>query len=147
MKVDFIAFADFASTDANGKMTIVGLFDRINSVAPQIQLPILAIVTRFRAEPTDFTAGPAKVQVRMKAPDNTVLMQLDAEFGVRGLPEGLPREQVTVALPFIAQNIVFARHGIYVCEVWIQNTRVAQTSLVVGPPLTVPQMQAPGARH
>ena len=33
MKVDFIAFADFAATDSSGKMTIVGLFDRINTVA------------------------------------------------------------------------------------------------------------------
>lgn len=146
MKVDFIAFADFASTDSSGKMTIVGLFDRINSAGPQIQLPILAIVIRFRAESTDFNEGPSKVQVRMKAPDNAVLLQLDAEIGLRALPEAVPREQVTVPLPFIAQNIVFARHGVYICEVWIQNIRVAQTSLVVGPVPVVPQVQPAGAR-
>lgn len=142
MKVDFIAFADFAATDASGKMTIVGLFDRINSTVPQVQLPILAIVIRFRAESTDSATGPSKIQVRLKAPDNTVLLQLDAEIGLGGLPENVSREQVTLPLPFIAQNIVFARHGVYTCEVWIDNTRVAQTSLVVGPPV-VPQVQPP----
>lgn len=147
MKVDFIAFADFASTDANGKMTIVGLFDRINSPGPQIQLPIMAIVARFRGESTDSATGQSNIQVRMKAPDNTVLLQLDAQVGLGALPAGVSRDQITLPLPFIAQNIVFARHGTYTCEVWIDNTRVAQTSLVVGLPPVAPQVQPPRALH
>lgn len=142
MKVDFMAFADFAATDPAGKMTIVGLFDRINTLAPQVQVPIIAIPIRFRAEAADPTGRPLKIQLRAKGPDNSVLLQLDAEVTLSGMPPGVPIESVTLPMPFIGQNIVFPRHGAYVFEIWIDKTRAAQTILMVGPPLSPPVQAA-----
>lgn len=147
MKLDFAVICDYAGVDGSGKMVIVGAFDRINASGPAARLPIMGIALRLRCEAND-DSTPHTVQVRMKAPDGNVQMQMDAQAE---LPRGLTPQQVEEAslpLPFLAQNIVFPRHGKYTFEVWIDNRLEHTTRLIVGPapvPFALPQQPPPPA--
>jgi hypothetical protein len=50
-------------------------------------------------------------------------------------------EENSIALPFMAQNMVFSHHGKYAFEVWLDNRLLSTAALFVGPPPT----QAPVA--
>ncbi len=132
MKLDFCVICDYCSAGPDGKMAIVGTFDRVFCAKPPAQLPMLGIALRFRGEKTDATGGKMhKIQLRVRAPDNNTLAQLDAEVGA---PPGVPADKMeenTIVLPFLAQNLVFPQYGKYSFEVWMDNRLLSTSSLYV----------------
>jgi hypothetical protein len=135
MKLDFIVICDYTAVSPDGKMTIVGTFDRVNSVVTPARLPSLGVALRFRGEKSDAGGKTHKIQLRIKAPDNSMLGQLDAEIALQAGAPVEKLEETSIPLPFMAQNMIFAKHGKYSFEVWMDSRLLQTATLFVGPPV------------
>lgn len=144
MKLEYCVICDYASVGPDGKMVIVGTFDRVFHGDGPALLPLLGVALRLRAEASDTDGRRHKIQLRIKSPDASTLAQLDAEVG---LQPGLSADRVeenSISLPFMAQNMVFAQKGKYAFEVWLDNRLLSNTPLYVSSPPTQVPVAMPG---
>jgi hypothetical protein len=79
--VPIAVLADNAIAAADGKLSIIGIFDRITAPKfPSIH-PSCALVLRLRASPSE-QGQTKKVQVRLMDADGGTVLELESEFQV-----------------------------------------------------------------
>lgn len=133
MKLEFAALADYAGVDGAGKLTVVGIFDRIFAKQVPAVWPDLVLLLRFRIHRSEL-GTPQKVLVKLATEDGKTLMQIEGDFtpnvieGAAALPEGT----VNHILRF--QSLTFPAMGVYTFDVLINNTHVGGAQVAVVPP-------------
>jgi hypothetical protein len=135
MKLDFLAIADYVSQTPDGKLTIVGVFDAVLNPKAPAQLATMGIAARFRGETKDADGKPIKVLVKLKDPNNNIMVQIEADLTPPPNLQAADRSRTSLSIPFMAQNLVLPVHGTYTIEIWINQKLEGSTNLYVGPPV------------
>ncbi len=126
MQVKLAVVADHANVSSEGKLNILGIFDRIVvSDLPAVH-PQMHLVVRLEAHPAE-RDRPHPVEVRLHDPDGQTVFELKGEV----VPEGLAGETITANQIVGINNLVLAKTGEYVFVIFVDHDLKAETPLVV----------------
>lgn len=126
MQVKLAVVADHANVSAEGKLNIMGIFDRIVVSSVPAVHPQMHLVVRLEAHPAERDRVHT-VEVRLHDPDGQAVFELNGEV----VPQGLPGEAITANQIIGINNLVLARTGEYVFVVFVDHDLKAETPLVV----------------
>ena len=131
MEIDLALLADAATVDATGKLSILGIFDRITAAQFPVQHGRIALVLRFTAGTAEM--GTHDMEIRLSDPDGAEVLSLNGEMHLGG---GGPSGTGPIRVPHILNldGLVFSRAGHYSYD--IKEDGAHQRSLcraVVGP--------------
>ena len=116
MEVEIFTLSDYAE-NFNGKLTIVGTFDAINSnVFPVIQ-PICALSLRLRFSEKE--TGNHKVTIRLIDKSSKELNKIDGDLTVMNPVNGSNYSSVNLVMKF--NNLKFETEGQYSFELLIDG--------------------------
>ncbi len=126
MQVKLAVVADHANVSAEGKLNILGIFDRIVvSNLPAVH-PQMHLVVRLEAHPAERDRSH-QVEVRLHDPDGQAVFELKGEI----VPQGPPGEAITANHIIGINNLVLARTGEYLFVVFVDHDLKAETPLIV----------------
>jgi len=138
MQVKLAVVADHANVSAEGKLNILGIFDRIVVSSLPAVHPQMHLVVRLEAHPAERDRSHP-VEVRLHDPDGQAVFELKGEV----LPQGLPGEAITANHIIGINNLVLARTGEYLFVVFVDHDLKAETPLIVD----FLDVGAPGPTH
>ena len=135
MDVAFALLADAANVSREGKLNILGAFDRIHGTQFPITWPRMVLVTRFVASPAEFGAEKALEIVTLDADGK----RLGAATGKMTVPQGPSGRQLKIdhVLPL---TMTFPGPGEYSIEILVNGDPKARVPLEV---LAQPEAQQP----
>jgi hypothetical protein len=154
MELDFAFLADAATVDASGKLSVLGVFDRIRAREFPARHGRIVLVMRLAAGPED--VGEHEVAIRLRSPERQEVLRVDGQVRVGVPPPSDDRIRISQVLNL--DGIVFPRPGRFHFEIRLDGDEVARLPLVLegagGPPEgqdpatsgpgTVPIVFAPG---
>jgi hypothetical protein len=127
MKLDFALLADAATVDASGKLSILGVFDRIRARDFPARHGRIALVMRLSTVAED--SGGHRAEIRLVDPDGNDLVTLNGNLEVRATaPEG---EETRVPQVLNLDGIAFPRAGRYRFEIRVDDRLVATLPLIL----------------
>lgn len=109
MKIPMALLADEANISQEGKLNVLGVFDRIAAPSFPVVHPKLVFIFRVQAEFTDM-GPPVPVRVRLLDQDGAVLFEASGELEP---PPVDPGEFATANQIFSLVGIQFPKPGIY----------------------------------
>ena len=138
MEIDLALLADAATLDATGKLSILGVFDRITTAQFPVQHGRIALVLRFTAGTSEI--GTHEMEIRLSDPDGAELVSLNGEMRLGGGQGGLG----PIRLPHILNldGLVFSRSGHYSFAIKVDGEHQRSISLFVEGPTTSQVAQA-----
>ena len=128
MEIDLALLADAANMDSNGKLNILGVFDRIGTNSFPARHARMVLILRFAAPISE--AGRHKVCITLKGPDGTQVVRVDGEMQIN---PGGPVAGGVVRVPHILNldGLVFKRPGPYAFDVTVNEEHHLSLPLTV----------------
>ena len=135
MEIDLAFLADAATIDASGKLSVLGIFDRIGVTQFPAQHGRITLVLRFTAGTSEI--GSHEVHIRMSDPGGSEVLSLNGEMRLVG---GLGAQD-GIRVPHILNldGLVFTGPGMYNFDVKVDGEHHVSLALSVEGP------QGPGA--
>jgi hypothetical protein len=126
MQVKLAVVADYANVSAEGKLNILGIFDRINVSDLPAAHPQMHLILRLEAHPAE-RDRPHKVEIRLHDPDGQTIFELAGEIVPRG-----DSGQVIVSNQILTiNNMAIGKVGEYTFVVFVDNDLKAEVPLAV----------------
>lgn len=127
MKVDFCAMADAANVTADGKLNLMGVFDRLGVNSFPAVHKQMALVLRLRVE---FTDGGQEHTIRLalENPDGKKLVDLEGSSRVGEVEPGGFSHANQV---FNLRDLRFEEEGVHRFRVWLDGELAAEQPLSV----------------
>ena len=128
MEVDLALIADAATIDSSGKLSILGIFDRIGTSSFPAQHPHMVLVLRFIAAVNE--AGKHQITIALKDPTGREVVGVDGEMQL-GL--GLAGGGSGIRVPHVLHldGLVFPVPGLYAFDVRVDGEHHASLPLTV----------------
>lgn len=126
MQVKLALVADHANVSAEGKLNILGIFDRIAVTALPAVHPQMYLVLRLEAHPAERDRAHT-VEVRLHDPDGQAVFELKGEV----VPQGPSGETVAANQIVGINNLVLAKTGEYLFAIFVDRDLKAETPLHV----------------
>jgi hypothetical protein len=126
VQVKLAVLADYANVTSDGKLNILGIFDRISVTGMPVVHPQMHLILRLEAHPAE-RGRTQNVEIRLHDPDgNTV-------FEVRGdvLPAGPPGQAMATNQILTLNNLQLAKEGGYSFIVLVNNDLKSEVPLEV----------------
>lgn len=95
MDLTLALLADFANQSADGKLNILGAFNRIWSERFPAVHPEMKLVLRFAVHPAE-TGETKKIKIQLRTYDGQVKMELEGETKLGRSPQPLVGEMLTM---------------------------------------------------
>lgn len=133
MQVKLAVLADYANVTGDGKLNILGIFDRINLLQIPAAHPQMHLVLRLEAHAAELERAHA-VEIRLHDPDGNTIFEVQGEI----VPRGEAGESVSTNQILTLNNLQLEKIGNYRFVVLINND--VKTEL----PLAVDFVAAPG---
>ena len=130
MEIDLALLADAATIDASGKLSILGIFDRIGVVQFPAQHGRVSLVLRFTAGTSEL--GSHEVHIRMSDPGGAEVLSLNGEMQLVG--GGSARDVIRVPHILNLDGLVFTRPGMYSFDVKVDGEHHVSLPLSVEGP-------------
>lgn len=127
MRVTLAVLADYANISQEGKLNILGIFDRIAVADVPTSLPQMHFVLWLEAHPAERDRSHA-VEIRLHDPDGQVVFEIKGEVVPRGGTQGQP---VLTNQILGINNLRLKQVGGYMFVVFIDNDLKAEVPLVV----------------
>ena len=116
MEIEIFTLCDFAQ-DNNGKLTVVGTFDNINSKQFPVTQPNFCVACRLRFAEKE--AGTHDMRLRfIDGNGNELLQPIQGQMNIPAAKNG---QYSTVNLVFNLNNIKFEKAGRYSFELYIDD--------------------------
>ena len=129
MKVEILALCDYARGETNGKLYVIGAFDRIQAPQEPIPHPLCAIAARLRFESLE--TGVKNLSVSFVDSDGAKIMPgLNAQINVQIAPE---EPSATVNFVLIIPQINFPKFGEYSIDFAVDSRIESSIPLYVQP--------------
>jgi hypothetical protein len=140
MKVEIFSLCDFASTDASGKLNIIGVFDAVNAREVPATHGLCALAIRIRFDKIE--EGLKKFKISFVDSDgNPVMAAVEMQIQVQ-IPS--PLQQGNVQVVFLIPQIKFLNFGEYEIDLAIDGRQEASTPINVRQlPIIPPHFQTP----
>jgi hypothetical protein len=127
MKVEIFTLCDAATTDAGGKLNILGSFDRLNAGALPVTHPLCALAIKLRFERLE--EGQKRISISFVDNDGKPVMPtLDANTQVQ-FPPG--EDSVTACLVLQIQQMKLPKYGEYSIDLAMDGRHEASIPLFV----------------
>ena len=128
MEVDLALIADAATIDSSGKLSILGIFDRIGTSSFPAQHPHMVLVLRFIAAVNE--AGKHQITIALKDPAGREVVGVDGEMQL-GLGPAGGGSGIRVAHVLHLDGLVFPVPGLYAFDVRVDGEHHASLPLTV----------------
>jgi hypothetical protein len=140
MKVEIFSLCDFASTDAGGKLNIIGVFDDISAREVPATHGLCALAIRIRFDKIE--EGIKKLKISFVDSDgNPVMPAVEMQIQVL-IPS--PLQQANVQVVFLIPQIKFLNFGEYEIALAIDGRQEASTPINVRQlPIIPPHFRTP----
>ena len=128
MEVDLALIADAATIDSSGKLSILGIFDRIGTSSFPAQHPHMVLVLRFIAAVNE--AGKHQITIALKDPAGREVVGVDGEMQL-GLGPAGGGSGIRVPHVLHLDGLVFPVPGLYTFDVRVDGEHHASLPLTV----------------
>ena len=127
MKVEIFTLCDAATTDAAGKLNILGSFDRLNAREAPVTHPQCALALKLRFERLE--EGQKRVRIAFVDSDGASVMQtVDTTTQVQFRPDD---SSATASLVLVIQQLKLPRFGEYSIDLAVDDRHEASIPLLV----------------
>lgn len=126
MQVNLAVLADYANVTGDGKLNILGIFDRINLVQIPAMHPQMHLVLRLEAHPAELDRAH-NVEIRLHDPEGTTIFEVKGEI----VPRGDAGRTVSTNQILTLNNLQLEKVGDYVFVVLINNDVKTEIPLAV----------------
>jgi hypothetical protein len=126
MQVNLAVLADYANVTGDGKLNILGIFDRINLMQVPAVHPQMHLVLRLEAHPAEQDRAHA-VEIRLQDPYGAVIFEVKGEI----VPHGEPGTAVSTNQILTLNNLQLEKIGDYVFVVLINGDVKTEIPLAV----------------
>jgi hypothetical protein len=127
MKVEIFTLCDAATTDAAGKLNILGSFDRMNAKEAPVTHPQCALALKLRFERLE--EGPKRIRIAFVDSDGaSVMPTLDAATQVQFRSND---SSVTTSLVLVIQQLKLPKFGEYSIDLAVDDRHEASIPLFV----------------
>jgi hypothetical protein len=126
MLVKLAVVADHANVSAEGKLNILGIFERIAVTELPAVHPQMHLVLRLQAHPAE-RGRPHLVEIRLHDPDGHTVFELKGEM----VPQGDAGQMILTNQILGINNLTLGKTGEYTFVVFVNNDLKAEAPLVV----------------
>ena len=126
MNVRLAVLADYANETGDGKLNILGIFDRINLLQIPAVHPQMHLVLRIEAHPSELNRTYA-VEIRLQDPAGAIIFEVKGEI----VPRGEPGQIVSTNQILTLNNLQLEKIGEYTFVVMVNNEVKTQIPLAV----------------
>ena len=128
MNIDLALLADAATLDASGKLNLLGVFDRIQTVSFPARHDRIALVLRFQGTMSE--AGVHQLDIQLITPEQEQLLSISGELTFAPGPAEFGGG---IRVPHLINlnGVVFPGPGRYVFDVSLDGEHVRSIPLVV----------------
>jgi hypothetical protein len=127
MKVEIFTLCDAATTDAGGKLNILGSFDRLNAREAPVTHPLCALAIKLRFERLE--EGQKRIRIGFVDSDGaSVMPTLDATTQVQFRPDD---SSSTASLVLVIQQLRLPKFGEYSIDLAVDGRHEASIPLFV----------------
>lgn len=136
MHVTLAILADYANVTADGKLNILGIFDRMNVTNLPAVHPQMNLVLRLEAHSAERDRSHP-VEIRLHDPDGQTVFEVKGEI----VPQGEPGHNISTNQILTLNNLQLGKTGDYTFIVFVNNDLKAEIPLLVefgplsGPPM------------
>ena len=117
MDVTFAVVADYANVSREGKLNVMGIFDRVFVRQLPARFPAMQLVIRLEADFAELETEHA-IRVQLADPDGEAVFDIDGAFTPRG---GRPGEKTSVNHVLQLGNLPLQTPGPHRILVWIDG--------------------------
>ncbi len=132
MKLELALVCDHALIDQGGKLSVIGIFERIWVQRFPAVHPRLHLVLRLKGRRTEI--GEHRIVITLQDPDGREVLRGDGAVQIGEPPAGVTEVEANAVLSF---DVPLERPGAYAFEIRVDGERQA------GVPITVSEMPAP----
>ncbi len=136
MDVTFAVLADYANVSREGKLNVMGIFDRVFARQLPSRFPPMQLVVRLEAAPDELDREHA-IRIQLADPDGAALFDINGTFTPRGAEPGHP---VSVNHVIRLADLPLQRTGTHTISIWVDDDRKREVPLRVDEP---PRQRSP----
>ena len=126
MHVTLAVLADYANVTAEGKLNILGIFDRINLVQVPSVHPQMHLVLRLEAHPAERDRAQ-RIEIRLHDPERSTIFDVNGEI----VPHGEGGQPISTNQILTLNNLQLEKIGAYNFVVFINGDLKAELPLHV----------------
>jgi hypothetical protein len=126
VQVKLAVLADYANVTADGKLNILGIFDRISVTGIPVVHPQMHLILRLEAHPAE-RGRPHNVEIRLHDPDGSTVFEVKGDV----LPDGPPGQTVATNQILTLNNLQLSKEGGYNFVVLVNNDLKSEVPLEV----------------
>jgi len=126
MQVKLALLADYANVTAEGKLNILGIFDRITVPSLPIVHPQMHLILRLEAHPAEGSRSH-NVEIRLHDPDGETVFEVKGEM----VPHGGPGSTSATNQILTLNNLQLNKAGGYMFVVFVNNDLKSEIPLGV----------------
>lgn len=130
MDVTFAVLADYANVSRDGKLNVMGIFDRVFARQLPSRFPPMQLVVRLEAAPSELEAEHT-IRVQLSDPDGRAVFDINGTFTPRGAD---PTRSVSVNHVIRLADLPLERTGAHSIAVWVDGERKREVPLTVDEP-------------
>jgi len=130
MKVEIFTLCGAATTDAAGKLNILGSFDRLNATQTPVMHPQCALAIKLRFERVEEGTKSIRIQF-VDADGKSVMPTLNTTSQVQFRPSD---STATASLVLVIQQLKLPKFGEYSIDLAVDGHHEGYIPLVVAPP-------------
>ena len=132
MQIKLALLADYANVTAEGKLNILGIFDRIAVQQIPAVHPQMHLILRLEAHPAE-RDRVHNIEIRLYDPDGHTVFEVKGDI----VPHGTPGQTIATNQILTLNNLQLNKPGGYTFVVFVNNDLKSEVTLGVelGPPV------------
>jgi hypothetical protein len=116
MNVKLALLADYANVTAEGKLNILGIFDRISVNEMPFTHPQMHVILRLEAHAAE-RDRKHNIEIRLYDPDGQIVFDVNGEM----IPKGPPGQTIATNQILTLNNLQLAKVGGYMFVIFVNN--------------------------
>lgn len=130
MQVTFAVLADYANVSREGKLNVMGIFDRVFTRQLPSRFPPMQLVVRLEAQWAELDAEH-QIRVQLADPDGEAVFDINGGFTPRGTEPG---QAISVNHVIRLADLPVRQTGVHKALIWIDGDLKREVPLRVDEP-------------